>query len=77
MMQAHAVVLQLPAAVCAARAAQRVDHEGGLEGPSAKSVVYRMASQITSAGLPNATTEGLSSVMVHYCLTWTPADNLL
>ncbi len=58
------MVLQLPAALCAARAAQRVDHEGGLQGASAKSVVYRMASQMTSAGLPNAATEGLSSVMV-------------
>ncbi|BDA45631.1 probable aprataxin at C-terminar half [Coccomyxa sp. Obi] len=62
--QAHAVVLQLPAALCASRAAERVDHEGGLQGASAKSVVYRVASQIRSAGLPNAAAEGLSSVMV-------------
>lgn len=29
--------LNLPAAVCAARAAARVDHEGGLQGPAARS----------------------------------------
>ncbi len=62
--QAHALVLQLPAALCASRAAERVDHEGGLQGASAKSVVYRVASQMRSAGLPNAAAEGLSSVMV-------------
>jgi hypothetical protein len=64
--QAHAVVFQLPAAVCAERAAKRVDHEGGVCGASAKAVVYRMASQISKAGLPNAATEGLASVMVTF-----------
>lgn len=63
LLQAHVVVLQLPAVLCAARAAQRVDHEGGLEGIAAKMVVHRMASQINKAGLPNAA-EGLASVMV-------------
>ena len=63
-LQAHALVLQLPAALCAGRAAERVDHEGGLQGASAKSVVYRVASQMRSAGLPDAAAEGLSSVMV-------------
>ncbi|CAL8470785.1 g10327 [Coccomyxa elongata] len=62
--QAHALVLHLPAALCVSRAAERVDHEGGLQGSSAKSVVYRVASQMRSAGLPDAAAEGLSSVMV-------------
>lgn len=62
--QAHAVVFELPAAVCAERAAKRIDHEGGVHGPSAKQVVYRMASQISKAGLPIAASEGLASIMV-------------
>ncbi len=43
-MQAHAVVLGLPAKVCAGRAAARVDHEGGVQGPSAPRVVHMMHS---------------------------------
>ena len=37
----HAVWLNLPAAVCAMRAAARVDHEGGLQGPAARSAQMR------------------------------------
>ncbi len=33
--------LNLPAAVCAMRAAARVDHEGGLQGPAARSAQMR------------------------------------
>lgn len=62
-MQAHAVVLDLPAKLCANRATNRVDHEGGLDGPKAKQAVYRMGSQLAKAGPPQAS-EGLSSVMV-------------
>ena len=62
-MQAHAVVLDLPAKLCANRATNRVDHEGGLTGPKAKQAVYRMGSQLAKAGPPQAS-EGLSSVMV-------------
>ncbi len=58
------MVLQLPAALCAARAAARVDHEGGLGGPGAKQTVHRMAAMIARAGLPSAASEGLASVMV-------------
>ena len=56
-------MLSLPAALCADRAAARVDHEGGLDGPSAKSVVHRMCNQLAKAGLPQIS-EGLASVMV-------------
>ncbi len=62
-MQAHAVVLGLPAKVCAGRAAARVDHEGGVQGPSAPRVVHMMHSQLTKAGPPTKA-EGLTSIMV-------------
>lgn len=61
--QAHAVVLGLPAKVCAGRAAARVDHEGGVQGPSAPRVVHMMHSQLIKAGPPTKA-EGLSSIMV-------------
>lgn len=67
--QTHALVLDLPAKLCAERAAARVDHEGGLDGPGAKSAVYRLKSQLDKAGRPEAS-EGLTSVMVR-----TPAYN--
>jgi len=63
MPQVHAVILDLPAQLCANRAAGRVDHEGGLDGPGAKSAVYRLATQLAKAGRPQAS-EGLSSIMV-------------
>lgn len=62
-MQAHAVVLGLPAKVCAGRAAARVDHEGGVQGPSAPRVVHMMHSQLIKAGPPTKA-EGLTSIMV-------------
>ncbi|DBA69531.1 TPA: hypothetical protein ACH3X2_012731 [Trebouxia sp. C0005] len=61
--EAHAVVLGLPAKVCAGRAAARVDHEGGVQGPSAPRVVHMMHSQLIKAGPPTKA-EGLSSIMV-------------
>jgi len=62
-MQAHAVVLGLPAKVCAGRAAARVDHEGGVQGPSAPRVVHMMHSQLIKAGPPTKA-EGLTTIMV-------------
>ncbi len=66
-MQAHAVVLGLPAKVCAGRAAARVDHEGGVQGPSAPRVVHMMHSQLMKAGPPTKA-EGLTSILVPACL---------
>ena len=62
-MQAHAVVLGLPAKVCAGRAANRVGHEGGVEGASAPRVVYMMHRLFVKAGPPTRT-EGFASIMV-------------
>lgn len=62
-MQVHVVVLALPAKVSAARAAARVQHEGGVQGPSAFRVSQMMHSQISKAGPPTKA-EGLASIMV-------------
>lgn len=59
----HALVFQLPVDVCVARASQRLDHEGGVEGPGASRVVKMMHGQIIKAGVPRLS-EGLASVMV-------------
>ena len=59
------VVLALPAKLCAARAAGRVDHEGGVQGPSAIRVTQMMHSQMTKAGPPTKA-EGLASIMVRH-----------
>lgn len=67
LMQAHAVVLGLPAKVCAGRAANRVGHEGGVQGASAPRVVHMMHRQFVKAGPPTRT-EGFVSVMV--CLLY-------
>ena len=40
-----------------------MDHEGGLDGPGAKSAVHRLSNQLAKAGLPQIS-EGLASVMV-------------
>ena len=63
MVQAHAVVLGLPAKVCCGRAAARRGHEGGVEGPTALRVVQMMHSQLVKAGPPTRA-EGLTSIMV-------------
>ena len=62
-MQAHAVVLALPAKVCAGRAAARKGHEGGVQGPKAHRIVHMMYGQLTKAG-PVTKAEGLTSIMV-------------
>ena len=46
----HCVVLALPPKLCAARAAARVDHEGGVQGKGAPRVVNMMQSQMNKAG---------------------------
>lgn len=69
MVQAHAVVLGLPVKVCASRAAARVDHEGGVQGPTAPQVVQMMHSQFVRAGPPTKA-EGLTSLMVHMLLRY-------
>mmetsp|Transcript_9263 Transcript_9263/g.27829 ORF Transcript_9263/g.27829 Transcript_9263/m.27829 type:complete len:698 (+) Transcript_9263:62-2155(+) len=60
---ACAVVLNLPAMVCAERAAGRTDHEGHLQGPGAKMVVYRMHSELQKGGLPTMA-EGFTAILV-------------
>ena len=64
-MQVHAVVLGLEAHVCAQRASQRVDHEGGVDGSGAKEIVLSMAGQMARAGAPSKS-EGLQSIMVRH-----------
>ena len=59
-MQVHCVVLQLPAKLCVARAAARVDHEGGVKPEQAAAVVGRMLAQLQ----PPSVSEGFSSIMV-------------
>ena len=59
--QAHALALRLPEALCIERAMSRVDHEGGVDGPSAPAIVRRMNASIVRAGLP-AIAEGIASV---------------
>ncbi|DBB01055.1 TPA: hypothetical protein ACH3X1_000955 [Trebouxia sp. C0004] len=61
--EAHAIVLGLPAKVCAGRTAARMDHEGGVQGPSAPRVVHMMHRQLIKAGPPTKA-EGLTSIMV-------------
>ena len=65
--QAHAVVLKLPKELCAARAEARKDHEGGVEGPRAKPLVFQMVARADKAGLPSLA-EGLASVMVRWMI---------
>ena len=55
-MQVHLVLL-------ASRAAARVQHEGGVQGPSAFRVSQMMHSQMSKAGPPSKS-EGLASIMV-------------
>jgi hypothetical protein len=49
-LRAHAIVLRLPVKLCTARAAQRTDHEGGVQGRGAARVVGQMHSQFVKAG---------------------------
>ncbi|KAK9830245.1 hypothetical protein WJX72_010530 [[Myrmecia] bisecta] len=61
--QAHALVFKLPVALCAQRAQQRINHEGGVEGPRAAPLVYQISALAEKAGLPTRA-EGLFSMMV-------------
>ena len=63
LLQVHAVVLGLPAKVCAGRAANRVGHEGGVEGTAAPRVVHMMHRLFVKAGPPTRS-EGFTSIMV-------------
>ena len=56
----HALWLDLPAATCAARAVERVGHEGGLEGPDARRASLRMHAQTAAP----RRSEGLATVRV-------------
>ena len=61
--QVHAVVLNLPKALCLQRARDRTGHEGNVEGAGAARVVGMMNAQFQKAGLP-LPSEGLASVLV-------------
>jgi predicted kinase len=58
----HAVHLKYPTSVCAARAAGRTGHEGGVEGPRAHGIVHDMASRL----VPPALGEGFDRVWTCY-----------
>ncbi|KAK9838363.1 hypothetical protein WJX81_007271 [Elliptochloris bilobata] len=58
----HALWLNLPAVTCAARAAARVGHEGGLEGAAATPASLRMHAQAAAA--PPRRSEGLATIRV-------------
>lgn len=62
------MVLDLAPEVCAAQAMGRKDHEGGLEGPEAKSVVLAMTSKLRKEGTPSKS-EGLASIIVSLAQT--------
>ncbi len=61
--QAHAVVLDLAAEVCATQAMARKGHEGGLEGPQSRRVVLSMTGKLRKEGTPSKS-EGLLSIIV-------------
>lgn len=61
-MQVHALWLNLPASTCAARVVARVDHEGGLEGPEARTASLRMHKM--AAASPPRRAEGLATIRV-------------
>ena len=63
LLQAHAVVLDIPAALCAEQAVARVQHEGGVEGKEAARISYSAASRLQKEGPPTKA-EGLSSILV-------------
>jgi hypothetical protein len=69
-------VLRLPEALCIERAMGRVNHEGGVEGPSAPAIVRRMNAAIVRAGLP-ATLEGIASVSARFSHDPCPSVTLL
>lgn len=48
----HCVFFNLPTKECGARAAQREDHEGGVQGPNAYRAVGMMQRELTNGGAP-------------------------
>ena len=60
----HCLVFDLPRKVCADRAAQRSDHEGGVQDKRAYGVVGKLAKQMQACGPPNEAKEGLDSVLI-------------
>lgn len=73
MLQAHTVVLSLPAKLCAQRAADRIGHEGNVEGEEAKQVVGMMSGRFRKDGVPGRQ-EGLASIIVRPCLFLNQAE---
>ncbi len=63
LLQAHAVVLDMPAALCAEQAVGRQQHEGGVEGEEAARISHSVATRMRNEG-PPAKAEGLCSVIV-------------
>jgi aprataxin len=61
---AHCVFLDLPAAACAARAAGRAAHEGGVQGPGARRIVGMAARALAAEPGPPSAREGFSSVLI-------------
>lgn len=62
-LQVHAIVLDLPAKVCARQAMGREQHEGGVQGAEAERISYSVVSRLHKEGLP-AKAEGFSSITV-------------
>ena len=60
--QAHALVLQLDANLCARRAEARQGHEGGLEGAGARTASQRLSAQLRKD--PPTMDEEFASIMV-------------
>jgi aprataxin len=61
---AHCVFLDLPAAACAARAAGRAAHEGGVQGPGARRIVGMAARALAAEPGPPSAREGFASVLI-------------
>lgn len=60
----YCVVLNLPSEVCKKRAAERIEHEGGVQGKGSYPIVARMNSVFAQNGLPDANGEGFDSLMI-------------
>lgn len=63
MLQAHALVLDMPASLCAEQAVGRQQHEGGVQGEEAARISHSVAARLRREGPPSRA-EGLSSVIV-------------
>lgn len=67
-LQAHAVVLDVPASLCAAQAVARQQHEGGVQGEEAARISFSVSSTLRREGPPSKS-EGLLSVLVGQIFT--------